>query len=271
MDNVPVGRPYDPNNLGNYYGSHPADHRHRFSFSPTIQLPGRRSPGQMLEGWAVNAVFLAQTGLPWGANDATNDLVGVGIPRNVPSAQFWNYQGNPRDFKLGRDPIPCYGTMDGCTSSLAAAPANIQTACQNAATAPYGGAATQNGQLALAALNRFGCYVSGTGVLTPAAYGTLGNTNKSTFIGPGYKNIDFSVTKRWTVGERYSAQFRAEFFNVFNMVNLLQEPLDSNPMAGPNGGFACSCGTPDGAPGHLNPVLGSGGPRHIQFGLKLGF
>lgn len=136
---------------------------------------------------------------------------------------------------------------------------------------PYGGEGTQNGKLALAALYNNGCYVQGGGIMTPPAFGTLGNTNGSTFLGPGYRNMDFSVTKRWKMWERYSAQFRVEFFNVLNHPHLLGEPLSANPAAGPNGGFACSCGTPDGAPGHLNPVLGSGGPRHIQFGLKLGF
>jgi hypothetical protein len=38
-------------------------------------------------------------------------------------------------------------------------------------------------------------------------------------------------------------------------------------LSGINGtsSFGCRCSTPDSG----NPVLGSGGPRHIQFGLKL--
>ncbi len=272
LGNQPAGTPYDPSNLSMYYGSGPADIRNRFSFSPTYQLPGIKSPGQILEGWSVNAILLSQGGTPWGPSDATNDIVGVGTPRNVGTPQqSWNFTGNPKDFRAGSQPIPCYGTMPGCISSLAAAPANIQTACMNAATAPYGGAGTTYGKLAIASLTNFGCYVRGSGILTPPAYGTLGNTNNSTFLGPSYTNVDFSVTKNWKFKERYGAQFRVEFFNVFNHPHLEESPVSTNPVTGPNGSFGCSCATPDGDVTHLNPVLGSGGPRHIQFGLKLSF
>ena len=216
--------------------------------------------------------MLMQGGLPWGPNDASNDMVGVGSPRNIPSAQFWNFTGPTSDFRIGAVTIPCYGTMPGCTPyQVVGGVPQIPAACVSAATAPYGGSGTTNGKLALASLTRQGCYVQGDGILTPAAFGTLGNTNGNTFLGPAYRNMDLSVTKVWKVGERYSAQFRTEFFNVLNHPHLIGTPLSTNPIDGTNGQFACSCGTPDGAPGHLNPVLGSGGPRHIQFGLKLKF
>jgi hypothetical protein len=125
--------------------------------------------------------------------------------------------------------------------------------------------------LALASLTNFGCYVQGAGILTPAAYGTKGNTNGSTFLGPSYANMDFSVTKNWKLKERFGAQFRVEFFNVLNHPHLEEGPISLDPTDGPNGQFGCSCATPDGDVGHLNPVLGSGGPRHVQFGLKLSF
>jgi len=58
-------------------------------------------------------------------------------------------------------------------------------------------------------------------------------------------------------------QFRAEFFNIFNNVNF------DAPAADPGGGlgFGQVTNTPDVGGG--NPILGSGGPRHIQFGLRL--
>ena len=71
----------------------------------------------------------------------------------------------------------------------------------------------------------------------------------------------FPFPKIWKVKERYSAQFRAEFFNLFNRADF-PIPAVVNPSKGQ---FGCSCSTPD----VNNPVLGSGGPRHIQFGLKL--
>jgi hypothetical protein len=114
---------------------------------------------------------------------------------------------------------------------------------------------------AAAALAANGCYAQNGGVLTPPAFGTVGNASRNLFRSPKYYNVDFSVSKLWKIKERYSAQFRAEFFNLFNRADF-PVPTVIDPTKGQ---FGCSCATPDNA----NPVLGSGGPRHIQFGLKL--
>jgi hypothetical protein len=137
-------------------------------------------------------------------------------------------------------------------------------ACDAAAVAPYGGSGTTNGQLALAALANTGCYIQNGGVLTPPAYGTLGNTGRNIFRDQPYYNVDFSVAKLWTFRERYSAQFRLETFNLFNRVDWAA-PASANPTSPTTFGVATS--TADTG----NAVLGSGGPRHIQFALKLTF
>jgi hypothetical protein len=233
----------------------------------------------MLNGWSVNAILLMQGGLPWTPNDtvsSTEDIVGTG--NGTAAAQYWNYAGPSSDFRPTSDPIPCYGgSFSGCTL-LNFANTNpspgleaIRQSCVTAATAPYGGSGTTQGMLALASLTNFGCFTRGNGVLTPAAYGTIGNATKGTFIGPVYYNLDFSVAKLWKIKERYTAQFRVEFFNFFNRVDLSPSPTSVSPSAGSNGQFGCSCTTPDTGNRNLNPVLGSGGPRHVQFGLKLTF
>src|SRR4029077_13521862 len=62
--------------------------------------------------------------------------------------------------------------------------------------------------------------------LFPApALGQEGNLSRNTFRGPGFANTDFSVIKNlkipWFIGgEGANLQFRTEFFNVFNRVNL---------------------------------------------------
>jgi hypothetical protein len=272
LDNVPEGSPYNPVNLDRYYGSGVSDIRNRFSFSPTYQIPGIKSPAQMLQGWSVNTILVMQGGTPWSPSDTVStseDIIGTG--NGSGATQYWNFTGSKSSFKTTFNPIPCYGgTFSGCTT-FASAPAAIQTACTTAATAPYGGAGTQLGQLALASLANFGCYAQGDGVLTPPAYGTTGNTSKGFFRGPVYYNVDFSVGKLWRVKERYSAQFRVEFFNFFNRVDLSPALTSTTPSSGFNGQFGCSCTTPDAGNRNLNPVLGSGGPRHVQFGLKLTF
>ena len=135
-----------------------------------------------------------------------------------------------------------------------------------AATAPYAGNAQLQG-LALASLNNIGCYITPKGgILTPPAYGTIGNANRNIFRASPYHNVDFSMAQDWKFKERYDAQFRVEFFNVFNWVDLAG-PTSADPSTGVTGKFGCGCSTPDVAGN--NPVLGSGGPRHVQFGLKL--
>ena len=95
---------------------------------------------------------------------------------------------------------------------------------------------------------------------------------RNIFRDTGFHNWDFSVAKNWKFGERFGAQFRAEFFNVLNHPNF------ANPFGGQNGwahndpsagSFACACATPDVAAS--NPVIGSGGSRAVQLGLKLLF
>jgi len=83
------------------------------------------------------------------------------------------------------------------------------------------------------------------------------------------------VTKGWKLRERFTAQFRAEFFNIFNHPNFTTPYGWSNGFgAGTYGDpsstvLGCGCATPDQTSG--NPVLGSGGNRAVQLRLKLIF
>jgi hypothetical protein len=104
----------------------------------------------------------------------------------------------------------------------------------------------------------FRCTQALCGNLFPApAPGTLGNLGRNTFIGPGYINTDFSAAKKthipWFVGtEGAQMEIRAEFFNVFNNVNLTGVDSDINTGAF---GFA----------------TGAFPARDIQFGLRIEF
>ncbi len=259
----------DKNNLRLNYGSSPNDIRHRFTFAPTYTIPGMKSPGQMLEGWSVNGILTLQTGLRWNPTDTTTvDWLGTGGKSDTligdGVTQYWNYTGPTSAFSnTGPTPIPCFGVLNGC-KSFASAPAATLASCQSSAQAPYAGN-TQLQQLALAALANSACYIQNGGVLTPPAYGTVGDAGQGIFTGPTYKNVDFSVLKLWKFKERYTAQFRVEFFNVFNRADF--SAPGTNPSSGFSGGFGYATNTPDSS----NAVLGSGGPRHIQFGLKLAF
>jgi hypothetical protein len=85
-------------------------------------------------------------------------------------------------------------------------------------------------------------------------FGTLG---RNTFRGPAYYDFDYSLIKTTPVGRRRSGleradlQFRAEFFNLFNAVNM---GLPANTLKG--SGF-----------GVISKTAGTS--RQIQFSLKL--
>lgn len=97
--------------------------------------------------------------------------------------------------------------------------------------------------------------VPGGGGPNAGRFGTLG---RNTFRGPMFHNFDVAVIKDTPLAmmngrERATLQFRAEFFNVFNLVNF---GLPSNTVLG--AGF-----------GRISKTAGSS--RQIQFSLKLMF
>jgi len=93
---------------------------------------------------------------------------------------------------------------------------------------------------------------------------TFGDAGRNIVTGPGYSDFDFSILKNVKFRERVNAQFRAEFFNITNHPAFA---LPSNILAAPN--FGALFTTPDAA--QSNVGLGSGGPRLIQFALKISF
>ncbi len=52
--------------------------------------------------------------------------------------------------------------------------------------------------------------------------GTFGNIGRDSALGPSYIDTDLSVSKSVSLTEQLSVQFRADFFNLFNKVNLGQ-------------------------------------------------
>ncbi len=52
------------------------------------------------------------------------------------------------------------------------------------------------------------------------AGGTVGNLGRNRLRGPGYAQVDMSLSKRFVITERVSSQVRVDAFNAFNRVNL---------------------------------------------------
>jgi hypothetical protein len=259
------GLPQNAHNPGADYANSDFDVRHRLTLSVTYAIPGKKGYAQSLEGWELNSIVTLQSPQYWGAMDEGTDAAGVGaLPVSPPanSPIRWDFFGNRNDFKSRSTQIPKYTT---------GSPGGLPSACTAKALAVDGGSPGA----ATAAVNLFGCYAQGNSVMIPPALGTFGTMGRNIFPDSGFRNFDFSVAKNWHLGERFRAQFRAEFFNIFNHPNF------ANPYGGQNGfgfndpsvpagaGFGCGCATPDIAA--ANPAVGSGGPRSMQFGLKLAF
>jgi hypothetical protein len=260
------------------YASGDLDVRHRFTLSGSYALPGKKGFGQMLEGWKINSVVSLQSGLPWLPIDTGNNF-SQSFPHGGEQTDRWDFFGNPGDFTSGSSSLPyCTGTaaggvsgcsqtsgISGITSQFSAAQsASMWNECLARAADPSAGGTLEQG----------GCFVSGNSVMTPPASHHFGNMGRNIFRDSGFKNWDLSVFKNFTFKERFGAQFRFEVFNVLN------HPIISNPyggVVGYNGGsdpsipttFGCGCATPDVANG--NALVGSGGPRVMQLGLKLSF
>jgi hypothetical protein len=95
----------------------------------------------------------------------------------------------------------------------------------------------------------------------PAAFalpttGTFGSIGRGTFRGPNLANVDLSLLKNTSLSERVSMQFRAEFFNAFNHVNLgpPNTTVFSGTSVSPSAGLISTLATDS---------------RRIQLGVKI--
>jgi hypothetical protein len=259
------GLPQNAYNPNGEYANSDFDVRHRLTVSLTYAIPGKKGYAQALEGWELNSIVTLQSPQHWGAMDEGTDAAGIGpLPVSPPanSPIRWNFYGEPDDFKSGPTGTPFFPGNNTPSTPTSNAACNAKALALDGGSP---GAATES-------LAFHGCYAKGNSIMIPPPLGTFGTMGRNIFPDSGFKNVDFSLAKNWHFGERFRAQFRAEFFNIFNHPNF------ANPYGGQNGfgfndpsvgGFGCGCATPDVAA--ANPAVGSGGPRSVQLGLKLIF
>jgi hypothetical protein len=91
-----------------------------------------------------------------------------------------------------------------------------------------------------------------TAAFAQNAPGTFGTVGRNIMRGPGLANVDFGLAKFFAIHEQMRLQFRGEFFNAFNRVNL------GNPNT--NAGTA-----------QFGRITSAGSPRVIQLALKFYF
>jgi hypothetical protein len=91
---------------------------------------------------------------------------------------------------------------------------------------------------------------------------TFGNAGRNIVRGPGLQNWDFSVFKMFPIREQMRLEFRSEFFNIWNHVNPVFEPVgligaEPQPLEFGTSQFGFPQGARD--------------PRFIQFAMKFYF
>lgn len=113
---------------------------------------------------------------------------------------------------------------------------------------------------------------SSGGSATASAIGTdIGNAGRNVLRGPHQNNLDFSIIKRFPIGETRNIEFRSEFFNLLNQVNFANPISDFNSVVSSGGNIDATTGRVIN-PGSFGRIIStSNNPRLIQFALKFNF
>ena len=276
LDNGSLNRfaliPQNSNDVAAEYGNSDFDVRHRFTFTTTYNLPGRRVLASCWKAGSStpSSPFRAPSRGPWTTTMPMGPLVsaepGIALIDGISSGILLISRALR---------FPSLTALVLAALSLArkqvARPGSppcflIPPPWRRMCTAKAPDPTT---------LAAGGCFVSGNSVMVPPVAGTFGTMGRNIFRDSGFKNVDFSIFKNFTFKERFGVQFRAEFFNLFN------RPIFANPYGASSGtsggqndpstpsGFGGTPGTPDVNAG--NPIVGSGSARDVQLGLKLTF
>jgi outer membrane receptor protein involved in Fe transport len=109
-------------------------------------------------------------------------------------------------------------------------------------------------------------YIANPEIFSVPAPGTLGTCGRNMLRGPGLAQWDISLVKMTRITDRVKLQFRWEIFNILNRANFGILSMVTNVRSDQ---FGTLSSTPDVDSG--NPVIAQGGPRSMQFALKLLF
>jgi len=248
----------NPFNFGQDRGNNAFDIRHSANASVLYQLPfhlGNRFAQSALGNWEVGGIWNGRTGLPVDITISRPDI----ISQVNATGQY-------------------VGTFNAATT----------TAVINN---PYGGAFRNNRRPdVVAGVDPFLTNpADGRVMLNPAAFsvpkpGTFGNLGRFALHGPGLEQVDFTVHKKFNLGEARNLEFRAEVYNILNHTNFANPPaVLSNALPGTAAsvgtflqpGQAYTSTTSGSAFGIANATVsrdvGLGSQRQLQMSLRLNF
>jgi len=236
-------------------GDASSDIRNRFTLAMTYSLPKLNRLDTLLGGWTFNSILTFQGGSPKDLFDGSSAISGT-----YSGNDRWNMIGDAPNLKWGPNGIPFipkYSDSDQTVINPA-----WQTTCGPYAPGLLPGIDPTTSYPTTSDFEG-GCYAQNGTILVPAQWGQFGNMRRNLLRGPGYSDVDMSVGKTFSISERFKFQLRGEVFNILNHPNFAGLTTDMSSAVN----IGIPAYTPDVAAS--NPVVGSGGSRHIQIGAKL--
>ena len=223
----------DSYNLRGDRGLSDFDARHRFVISGLYELPWKGN--RLVEGWQLGTIVQLQSGNP------INIL--AGNPLAIAGTSIGAGAG-----------IATFTGLATVRPDLIGDPQILGTPTQwftNTVCDPRAPAGCPSGAV-------FALPVALAGTANAFHFGNLG---RNVLIGPGFQNVDFSVTKNTRLTESVRFQFRAEVFDIFNRANFGQPGRTAQVGST---AFGLISGT-------RFPTGDSGSSRQVQFAVKLLF
>lgn len=152
--------------------------------------------------------------------------------------------------------------VNGILTLMTGAPLNFDCGGCTGNTPGSGNSPDINGPLKVVHGIGSGAFWFDTSNFSTPAPGTFGNLGRNILSGPSFRELTASLFRRFAVTERTGLEFRAEAFNLTNT------PPFNNPNVNiSDGNFGHVTGS-----GDCGSSAGfCGGPRAIQFGMKLTF
>ncbi len=109
-----------------------------------------------------------------------------------------------------------------------------------------------------------------TAAFSAPTAGEIGNARRNLLREPGVAQLDMGIFKNFKVSEHFSVKFKWEVFNVLNhaMFAIVGSTTPAQKVG--SSSFGQFFATPDVGIG-LNPILGTGAQRNMQFGVGVEF
>jgi hypothetical protein len=251
--------------LSTMYATADYDIRHAFKlygvWSPTIFRGQHSWAEKIVGGWSISGILNAHTGFPW--------------------TPLYNFQGRNDSAVLGNggfDPVFSFGANSGGSSSDSGSAVYVPAGYQGGFHADYGnnGSVTAGGLFTPPTVTPgtlFPCLFANPDPVTcPAGQQGFGpvptrpGIARNSFRGPGYFDVDATLSKSFglpvmpVLGENGRIEFRANFYNLFNKLNL-----NGNNQAYSNGIMA------DIEDSHFGESGGALGARVIELQARFSF